>query len=134
METPVIIALVTVAAAVLQIILFFKLWGMANNVCKLRKKYAGSSSIYSEIRKLCLFGKKHEAKEVIFNSFYTDIFNRYGELTDYAFHNAKIATQERLDMIGEPMPEIIDKSKSWGDLLKFINAGYDINSKDIPVN
>lgn len=77
MNTPEIIALITIAAAMLQIILFFKLWGMTNDVRTLREKYTAPSvlNFKYEIRKLLCSGNKEKAKELLLNRFYENISN-----------------------------------------------------------
>lgn len=70
-----ILALVTLVAAVLQIILFFKVWAMTNDVKQLRAKYAApnGNSFKAEIRRLLCSGDKEKAKELLINRFYDTI-------------------------------------------------------------
>ena len=125
----VVIAIVHVTAAVLQICLFFKLWGMANNVRQLRKKHAYTSNVDYEIGKLCIFGKNDAAKELAFEAY----FEVYEDQNDFNnAHAAKKVLKERLKRIGEPMPEFFEKINVYGDVDKLYKAGYNIHSTDIP--
>lgn len=75
MQIEELLALLTLAAAFLQIILFFKLWIMTNDVKKLREncEHSNKSNFNFEIRKSLASGDKEKAKELLLNRFYDSI-------------------------------------------------------------
>ena len=72
MQIEELLALLTLAAAFLQIILFFKLWIMTNDVKKLREncEHSNKSNFNFEIRKSLASGDKEKAKELLLNEIY----------------------------------------------------------------
>lgn len=126
-----ILALVTLVAAVLQIILFFKVWAMTNDVKKLRENcgYSNESNFNLEIRKLLASGSKEKAKEMLLNRFYDNIAelnysgldqsgNNYDQITkniDADFLKLKEGLTNDLSKIGEQLPENIKQMKSGQD-------------------
>lgn len=126
-----ILALVTLVAAVLQIILFFKVWAMTNDVKQLRAKYAApnGNSFKAEIRRLLCSGDKGKAKELLINRFYdttgkldysdfdksTDPHDEDKKKLDKAFLKAKAELSRDLAKIGYPLPEAIEQMKSGQD-------------------
>lgn len=126
-----ILALVTLVATVLQIILFFKLWIMTNDVKKLRENcgYSNESNFNLEIRKLLASGSKEKAKEMLLNRFYDNIAelnysgldqsgNNYDQITkniDADFLKLKEGLTNDLSKIGEQLPENIKQMKSGQD-------------------
>ena len=130
METTEIIALITIAAAVLQIILFFKVWAMTNDVRTLREKYAApnGSNFNSEIRKLLCSGNKEKAKELLLNRFYDNISNlNYSDIDkdgnvdqikkniDADFMKLKTELENNFAKIGCDLPERIKLMKSGNE-------------------
>lgn len=126
-----VIMLITIAAAILQIILFFKVWEMTNDVRKLREKYASSkgASFNFEIRKLLASGKKEQAKELLLNRFYNSIESlnyagleksesRYEQIVkniDDDFMKLKSELEKNLSAIGMEMPDNLKRMKSGNE-------------------
>lgn len=131
MQTEELIALITIAAAILQIVLFFKVWAMTNDVRKLREKYAvpNASNFCFEIRKLLVSGNKEKAKELLLNRFYVDINElNYSGLDksesnwpqvqkniDADFLKLKEQLANDFSKIGEQLPENIKQMKSGNE-------------------
>lgn len=131
MQIEELLALLTVAAAVLQIILFFKVWAMTNDVKKLREKFAVSneSNFCFEIRKLLALGNKEKAKELLLNRFYESISelnysgldkteSNYAQITkniDADFLKSKENLANDLSKIGVQLPENIKQMKSGNE-------------------
>ena len=68
------ILFVTVAAAALQIILFFKVWAMTNDVAKIKNNLSASQDLLNA-RVAYMLGNKVKAKELLDASFYGSIIN-----------------------------------------------------------
>lgn len=137
MQIEELLALLTIAAAVLQIILFFKVWVMTNDVKKLREKFAvpNGSNFCFEIRKLLASGNKEKAKELLLNRFYESISelnysgldkseSNYAQVTkniDADFLKMKENLANDLSKIGEQLPENIKQMKSGNEFYKLFN-------------
>jgi hypothetical protein len=130
-EFVLLITLITLAASILQIILFFKLWAMTDDVRKLRNNYVFPHDFRLEIRKLILSGKKEKAREILINRFIEKIKNlnyeglddnRYFDEVKKNIDNDFLRVKEELGLdlqkIGEDMPEGI----------KRLNSGEDFNN------
>ena len=101
-----IMCFIMIGWGVLNIILFFKVWGMTNNVSKIRRKYESDYSaddILSNARRLFLQGKKSEVRDMYINSFCAEV---------EAYNERK---KNNLSNIGEPMPEAIRNMKTMSD-------------------
>jgi hypothetical protein len=128
MEETEIVLLITLAASILQIILFFKLWAMTDDVRKLRDNYVLPRDFRFEIRKQILLGKKEKAKELLINRFIERIkdlnykglgnsryFDEAKKNIDDDFLRVKKELELDLQKIGEDMPERIKKLNSGED-------------------
>lgn len=124
MQIEELLALLTLAAAFLQIILFFKLWIMTNDVKKLREncEHSNKSNFNFEIRKSLASGDKEKAKELLLNRFYDSISElNYSGLDKSESNWFQIQKHRRgflklkerlandLSKIGEQLPEILSK-------------------------
>lgn len=58
-------SIIVIVFAILQIILFFKLWGMTNNVKKITKKLGCYNEPKDDIRKALLLNDKDKAVEIL---------------------------------------------------------------------
>lgn len=140
MQIEELLALLTIAAAVLQIILFFKVWVMTNDVKKLREKFAvpNDSNFCFEIRKLLASGNKEKAKELLLNRFYESIselnysgldtanvnYSQIVKNTDNDFNNLKTKLEKDFAKAGLHLPENIITMKSGQ---QFYNLFHDFN-------
>ena len=109
METEKILLLVTLVAGVLQIILFFKLWAMTDDVRLLRNKMAAPSaeSIEEEVRRAIVFGEKERAARIIVIAFIKKV--RDADMSDAAtMVKLKAKLSADLNKVGAKMPEVIE--------------------------
>jgi hypothetical protein len=106
------VSILFIVFGILQIILFFKLWGMTDDVRKLRNDCLRSGygfDFENEVRKLILLGDKEKAKELILNKFIEKLIN------GNSFQDLKEQLGRDLEKIGEEMPDGIKKLESLGD-------------------
>lgn len=131
METMELLTVIIIAASVLQIILFFKVWMMTDDVKKLREKFTspGGSNFNFEIRKLLMSGENENAKELLINRFYVNIaglnysgidssdfnYEQIKKNTDADFTKIKEALEKDLKQIGYELPENIRQMKSGNE-------------------
>ena len=121
MGTEAIIILITAIAAVLQIILFFKVWAMTNDVRKICGKYTISGDVDSyEIRKYLLLGDKERVLQLIYARFFSgiDSLRWSGDFSEQSFGRLKKALEEDLAKMNEKLPEKIAELKSLDDYNK----------------
>lgn len=100
---------------ILSIILFFKVWGMTNDVRELRNKYVVDEknvSLYVIVAKYMQLGDREKAKEVTMermNSTLQSLMKDVGHAADGELQenwNKYVVSFERIfKFIGEPMPE-----------------------------
>lgn len=133
-----LLALLTIAAAVLQIVLFFKLWAMTNDVRGIRDSNVISkkSNFNFEIRKLLASGNKDEAVEMLLNRFYNRIaelnysglnksdsqYKRVINNIDEEFTKEKNALEKNLSQIGATLPDRIMQMKSGNEFYELFKA------------
>ena len=131
METEELIILVSVVAGVLQIVLFFKLWVMTNDVKKLRETLTSERAVNFkfEVRKLLCSGNKEKAKELLLNRFYKELSvlnyagldkgaSNYAQVQnniDSDFNKLKAEFEKQCTKIGVEVPEDIKNMKSGNE-------------------
>ena len=71
------VSIVIIVFGILQIILFFKLWGMTNDVKKIRKSLPNVSSDLSPAKMEFIIGKTDKAKEMLKKEFVLDVYESY---------------------------------------------------------
>lgn len=134
MQIEELLALLTLAAAFLQIILFFKLWIMTNDVKKLRENCEHSNKSNFNCKSLAS-GDKEKAKELLLNRFYDSISElNYSGLDksesnwfqiqkniDADFLKLKERLANDLSKIGEQLPENIKQMKSGNEFYELFN-------------
>ena len=80
------IAIVSLVAGVLQIILFFKVWGMTNDVKALKKdhfcetQFVGYGQTASYLRRNLVLGNTDNVKRILLQNFIDNVEQAYGEL------------------------------------------------------
>lgn len=119
MQTEELIALITIAAAILQIVLFFKVWAMTNDIRALRNTFVFPASLDrdSEIRKALILGDRERAKEIIIQEFIAKVANcDTSNVEDFKKLKAKL--NDKLSKIGAEIPPIIDNLKTAKDFYK----------------
>lgn len=104
------IGLVLIVAGLLQVILFFKLWSMTNNVQKIKNglklfEFEEGFEYNSKIKRFLLLGNKAEARELMINRFISQVKERYQ--TD-SIIDKKNELQLDLELIGEKLPKVIE--------------------------
>jgi len=125
-----IMYIVLIAWGILNIILFFKIWGMTNDVAMLKKKLVDHShgdDTRKQLRKLIVMGRKEEVKEIMISHF-VDELEQECDKVNYSnipnaledFKNKSIAPyvnklKINLSSIGEKLPESINKLATFGD-------------------
>ena len=115
-DTATIFLVITIAAAVLQIILFFKVWAMTNDVRKIRDQLLNINR--GEARKHIVLGDKEKAKEVLLAAFFKGI-----EEDDYAkFIALKSQLERDFKEIGEEIPDGIKKLESTHDYMNVLKS------------
>ena len=113
METTMnIVSIIIIVFGILQIILFFKVWGMTNNVSELKKMYEeksdrliwGINKIIEEINKSNTQNeKKQEAKQTV-------IFEKKEEKLAQPY---KVAPKEELPVMNENNNEFKQHLRKW---------------------
>ena len=76
------VLIVIIVFGILQIILFFKLWGMTNNVKKIRESFLTGADGLSPAKIEFAIGNIEKAKELLKKEFIIDIFKIYKELAN----------------------------------------------------
>ena len=71
------VSIVIIVFGILQIILFFKLWGMTNDVKKIRKSLPNVSSDLSTAKMEFIIGNTDKAKEMLKKEFVLDVYESY---------------------------------------------------------
>ena len=71
------LSIVIIVFGILQIILFFKLWGMTNDVKKIRKSLPNVSSDLSPAKMEFIIGNTDKAKEMLKKEFVLDVYESY---------------------------------------------------------
>ena len=80
------IAIVSLVAGVLQIILFFKVWGMTNDVKALKKdhfcetQFVSYAQTASYLRRNLVLGNMNNVKRILLQNFIDNVEQAYGEL------------------------------------------------------
>lgn len=115
-----LIMVVTIIAAVLQIVLFFKIWVMCDDVRKIRKNRVYTADYRFNIKRLIALGDKEKAKELLLDSFFEvikklDCTEKYSDIYQHAFDESKERLESSLLKIGEELPEGIKNLKSVKD-------------------
>ena len=116
-----IVALITLVAGVLQIILFFKIWGMTNDIRALKRDHFIEIDIESNdylkanfARKHLILGEKNKVKTMLLKNFLANISDNFTKNEDTIrpyVENLK----KQYSKLGEELPEYISKMETFGD-------------------
>lgn len=111
------LVVVPIVAAVLQIILFFKIWGMTDNVKTMKEKYCSNEikeiALAREVLKLHLLGKDNEAELIITENLITKVIKICevtGDSVEYKndmIKNLKQRAEKLYGLIDKPVPTTI---------------------------
>ena len=145
-----------IAWGILEIILFFKIWGMTNDIRAIKKEVfheGGQESYYltaKYLRNNLVLGNIDHVKKVLLSNFIDEINTSYGNLPSRGYEkdengkNTLVSYEERnlkipivpyvenlrkqFEKIGEPLPPYINKMATYGD---FFNL---FTKEDLMVN
>ena len=138
----VILFIIILVFGILQIILFFKIWGMTNNIAKIKKHLIGDFDTITDYnyRRLAYSGDTRELKDRMIYYFINAVRKAYDNLpidrsvvenghykrleTNKSIAQYKDVLRRQLETIGESLPEMIDKAETFDDYMKSYN---DIN-------
>ena len=126
------LTVLTFVGALLNIILFFKIWGMTNNVKRIKEKMVPDSSggLTEELNMLHFMGKDKECEEIILREFYSQLRWKlnsarinmteedYNKTIDEPISNFTDIVAVQYKKIGKEMPEMIKNLKTYRDFLK----------------
>lgn len=125
------ILILYVVFGILSLILFFKVWGMCNNVYKIKSKFLGdSSNNQDELKYFVLMGKNEEAYNLLCREMYHTIFNEYGVhavavgYADSYCENVINMYKERFACIGMEIPDNFSTLDKLKDIAKKIYRTY----------
>lgn len=105
---------------ILEVILFFKVWGMTNNVKQIKTELTRSNTT-ELFRKYRLFGQNDKAAEILIQVFLNDMEKYVHSDTYYSGENIeeKIAELEfQLAQLGEKLPDEFKNLKTAEDYYK----------------
>lgn len=126
---------------ILQIILFFKVWGMTNDIRDLKKDYFNENVFSTKImqakylRKSLVLDNKDNVKRILLQDFIDNVEKSYEQLPEYGYGHLENGTyvslkeenlrktirpyveklQEQFDKIGEELPVYIQRMETYGD-------------------
>lgn len=110
------VAIVIILFGILQIALFFKMWGMTNDVDKISRKLDCDKTVSQiftrDIRQALIEGDKKKAERILISAFLYDSNSR-------EFEKLKKIYEKYYNKLGLDMPEIIKSSSSINDVFKF---------------
>jgi len=115
-----LIAIISLIAAILQIILFFKIWGMTNNI-KALKKYHLNENVFETklemaryIRTNMILGNTENVKKILLKNFIENVEHGFGEMPT----NGSVKIEKNFD---EPITPYVDKL-----ILQFAKIGEEV--------
>lgn len=128
---------------VLPIILFFKIWGMTNDIEKIKMYVINFRDLYRwkndnskcrkyttwELRRMILLGEKQAYKAAIITNFVASVESSdewssidVDEMKNISILDYVKELQEQLDIVGEKVPESISKLQSFYDYYNLVNV------------
>ena len=104
-----IVALVIIWV-ILNIILFFKIWGMTNDVNRIKEKMipCNQDTMDEQITRLHVIGKDDECEKIILSKFYSDLKSELFAF-QYRCHNDKKQYLAMLDKPITPYTDVVEK-------------------------
>lgn len=138
--------IIMIAWGILEIILFFKIWGMTNDVQALKKDHFCETTFETKwqmaryLRKNLVLGNMDNVKRILLQNFIDNVEHGYGELKSYGYvkdengndkwtsfeeQNQKESIrpyvenlQKQFEKIGEDLPIYIQRMECFGDYYK----------------
>ena len=135
-----IIQIIMFIGGILEIILFFKIWGMTNNIKKLKMDHFSESVPRNDYEKIAylrrnlMLGKTDTVKQALILNFLENIAQNYTN------NNASIRPyvenlQKQFDKIGEELPVYISRINTFGDYYQlFTKDDFIINKENNNLN
>ncbi len=122
-----LISIILFVFAVLQIILFFKIWGMTNNVKKIVDKLHCDDDKLWAVRRALMAGDKELAKKELLECIVTEFEQRgySNTLLSHVFTNIVKRYEPAFKQLGMEIPEFFTKVKSAQDIRDIIMLGDD---------
>lgn len=137
---------IMLAGGILEIVLFFKIWGMTNNIKAIKKDYFNevafdsNEQMASYVRKNLILDNKDNVKRILLQNFigsiessfkklddqinverndgtYVSVSNRANNLKQSILPFVEIL-QKQYDKIGEELPDYIKEMQTYGDYFK----------------
>ena len=135
---------------VLEIILFFKIWGMTNDVKAMKKDMFNETAFSSDaelaqfVRKNIVLGNIENIKRILLQNFMDTIKNRYNTLRQYSSLSTEeimqieiksyIETlQKQFDIIGEKLPVYIQRMATFDDYFSLFKK-EDLKYKELQLS
>ncbi len=116
------LSVILIIFGILQIILFFKLWGMTNDVRHISEKIGAQPidtfpQLEQSIRKLLLEGEKDQAIDLLRSNLVKDLIDYISKGYNYQIiNNLKNNYREYYEKFGVPFPEQVEKINTLKDL------------------
>lgn len=122
------VGIIIIVFGILQIILFFKMWGMTNDVKKMKDEFVGSNS--KELRemqltKAILKEDKNKITDILFDELFNQLKSYYNDSLSYSggedyfiskISNLKKKYKEKYFKYGIEFPESINRIEKKEDL------------------
>lgn len=126
----IVIGLVVFVFSILQIILFFKLWEMTNNVKRINNKIERTcdTNLLWEIRKSILKGDIRRAENLLSDEFVNDLrqlLRDNNHLTENSIAELKTDYAKYYAQLGVSLPDSIKRIKSKEDFYKVFTFSID---------
>lgn len=155
----VFMGIVMIVWGILEIVLFFKVWGMTANVKALKKahfnemEFESKAEIVRFLRENLVLGNMENVKKILLKNFIDNIKRSYAKLpvggyeknengvsqyVSYKEKNLKVSIrpyieslQKQYDKIGEQMPVYIQRMETFGDYYKlFVIEDLEVKTED----
>ena len=116
------LSVILIIFGILQIILFFKLWGMTNDVRHISEKIGAQPidtfpQLEQSIRKLLLEGEKDQAIDLLRSNLVKDLIDYISKGYNYQIiNNLKNNYRDYYEKFGVPFPEQVEKINTLKDL------------------
>lgn len=141
------LTVLTFVGALLNIILFFKIWGMTNNVKRIKEKMipCNEETVGEQITRLHIMGKDDECERIILSKFYFNLkselfafkYRCYSDTKQYQALLEKPITpftdvvEKLYQKIDREVPSHIKKLKTYGDFEKMKISNDDMSFPEI---
>lgn len=115
-----IVAIISFIAGILQIILFFKVWGMTNDIRALKRDHFSETSIETFYQKAIfarenlVLGKKDKVKTMLLKHFMYNLEQNYTKEDDSIKPYVE-SLRKQYAKFGEELPEYISNLQTFGD-------------------